>query len=498
MNYASLSNHIEIDSILQNEFRDYNNTLWTYVRNCAFHLSWLKYLTAYSALHGLGFKFYSVDTITRNAYNVNNEVVYKINYFRNRTYTILNSTERESYNIDQEYHVKIVGVTGNITSVFEQAIPAALQTIDEAVELTGVSLALKCTPKHRVRAIKVKDNTLMIFTTKYIPGLAGGYDQDCIFLRKLVACLPAVFNFTDRVELTDLFKYHKEDDASPLANMYQNFFSALPMIVNKKYEALKQMINNHNTYRKGILHDVVDRIDNEIRALLSNYADYLKNRDASLKALNAMDMSEGMLEDEVIKMLVDKKIAYDFKQINNSVFTYSIEAPCLSFDKDAAEKYYKNNILRNDNVGEFVKKLFKAIFIDEKAIMIFNETIKVNLADAHIDARAASAQHDLHVNLPNPHHYYYNCWGSYGATLTKQLREFDFENFFYQIKAAVGSINMIDYTVLSRFLDHLEAYCYAYDTSPRAFIIPGDNTRYTAKELLEKLEEENNETDSIN
>ena len=62
---------------------------------------------------------------------------------------------------------------------------------------------------------------------------------------------------------------------------------------------------------------------------------------------------------------------------------------------------------------------------------------------------------DYNICFPNQHHARHNCWGSYHPILTKLFSQYKLEELFFQIKAAVGSLNFVDYTVMSEFITSL-------------------------------------------
>ena len=135
-------------------------------------------------------------------------------------------------------------------------------------------------------------------------------------------------------------------------------------------------------------------------------------------------------------------------------------------------------------------QLFKLIFLDEKVALHFDEEINIDLINYTIQARRDMVLHgnDLYVSFPNPHHYYHNCWGNYMTNLSKLIRDFNLETLFYQVKAAVGSLNFTDYIVINEFLELFSQIANGYYT-PHCFSIidEGCTTMYTAKEICDKF-----------
>jgi hypothetical protein len=199
-------------------------------------------------------------------------------------------------------------------------------------------------------------------------------------------------------------------------------------------------------------------------------------------------------------MLFDKKICYalDVNSITTSdqIIRYRCSSPLLAYDKDAANMVYNRHILGKTN--DKLDKLFKLMFIDEKVILSFDQLIKIKFVTGQIDARLTN---NFNECIPNPHHYYYNCWGNYGPTITKLIHEYKLEEMFYQIKAAMGSLNFLDNPVITRFINMLEEITTGV-YNPNSFYWKEENctTLHTCEETLNhfEMEDTTNETNDSN
>ena len=164
--------------------------------------------------------------------------------------------------------------------------------------------------------------------------------------------------------------------------------------------------------------------------------------------------NEALSEDE-LNMLITKKVVNNVN-IDRHHIIYVAEAPCLSFDKDAARVYYNN---LGDKSTIFAQ-LFKLAFIDETVIIKFYDVIKIDFNHCAIMAQGTNQPTGSLIGLRNPHHYHYNCWGNYSSPIKKLIQQYSYLQLFLQVKAAVGSLNMTDYTVLRRFATDVENMYY--------------------------------------
>ena len=376
------------------------------------------------------------------------------NYSGNLLYpqTVLNNLQLEDV-----FAVHLIPVTGQITEFFETKLPSFVQGIG-ARELLNVSLALKLTPKHRIR-VYVRGNHILVFTTK---GFIDQYDIDFKLHRKLWACIPYIRGWNEtKSELTELYKMLDDDDATAFWNKLEQMYNTHPALKDLKYKDIIQTFNNINNIRLDSFIQQRDQYARDAENILEQYLDYLRRqREAERYILELNNSNVDTITPNTIKMLVDKKIAYSLdtsrlNQAGSAKLSYRCSAPCINFDKDAAKSYYKNRIAHISNTS--LKYLYKLLFLDESVVVNFDEEIVLNFSNLTITAREGNLMHgnDYNICFPNQHHARHNCWGSYHPILTKLFSQYKLEELFFQIKAAVGSLNFVDYTVMSEFITSL-------------------------------------------
>lgn len=405
----------------------------------------------------------------------------------------------EAYNLKDVCAIHLVPVMGQIQETFETHIPA-WAAATEASETLGVSLALKLTPKHRVR-VYTRNNHIIVFTTK---GLLGeGVVDDYQFLRRVWACLPLLrswptTNISEGInepELIELCKLLADNNADNFWTRLEQAYASNKEVQDIKYRNIINAFNSIQTFRIDGYTRQIQGLQNDADTYLKNYADRLEAKRKVERELLALQQTDFKIDTEVIKRLVDKRICYGLytNSITNSdgLLSYRCSAPLVSYDKDAAKVLYSRRV-KNDRSKE-TAWLFKKLFLDEQVVLNFDEAIDIKLNRGTIQAKqgCTNLYNDLHEILPNPHHYHYNCWGNYGGIITRLIHEYKLEELFYQIKAAVGSINFADYPVMGQFLTHLDTITER-SYNPRCFLWRDENciTLHTFDETFKHFAEE--------
>lgn len=399
--------------------------------------------------------------------------------------------QRDSFGLTDVVSVRVIEVVGQIQDTFETYIPQWAQNT-EAEEQLGISLALKMSPKHRVRVYK-RNNHIVVFTTK---GVADAAITDWMLYRKLWACLPLLCNWSEDTELVELCKALDRPDPVHFWNLLETAFTNNPIVRDLKYSAIIQTFNSMATLRQEVVERQIAEHLNNADRLANAYAKALEDKRVAERQLMELKMLDQPLATETIKLLVDKKICYDLDTscINSTDNTISFRcsAPLLSYDKDAARIVYNKRIEKDTTLAT----LFKLLFIDEKVMLMMDQTIDVKLARGTITARNGYTRlyTDRNRSFPNPHHYCYNCWGSYQTNITKLIHEYKLEAMFYQIKAATGSLNFTDYPVVGNFIELLEDIVEG-DYNPPCFYWYEENcsTPHTLEETLTHFAEEETE-----
>lgn len=358
----------------------------------------------------------------------------------------------------------LIEVKGQITNTFETHAPNTLVTELGYTELTGYSLALKTSPRHRIRVYSrtiTKENGKQI-NSVIVLSANPFYDAERFLLyRKIISILPLLDNRTEeqmgvyqhnRIPLFRKAETVNGSNAEEYTAEILEYLKEIPAFNDIQQMEMLKTLKRLNTYHTASMENriaqqktSVQQCEESLRQALLD----LRTLEYELAGLADVGLSE-----EDLKLLLSKNIISS-ASLSNDYLYYTCTSPCLSFDKEAAKLYYKKLA---DKETVFAK-LFKLAFIDEAIVFMFTDCISLNFRTISYSGNGTGATFPQ-VAMRNPHHYHYNCWGNYGPVITKLLKQYSFMQLFLQIKAAVGSLNMTDYTVLSRFKEDVQ---FEYD-----------------------------------
>jgi len=492
MNYTTISRnhslyHTSLD--MYNRISDPNKQKYWGYSSTAMHkiLSMLGYFTN----RHLCFKD-SVISRNDSIYGVLNNVEYYVNY------TIDNTTPNENYDF---LHVSIVDVRAQITDTFENRAPEWF-TQHGYTELTGYSLALKLTPRHRVRvyvkefdksitnvnpedAITCKPKSIVVLTANR----PYADENDALLFRKIVALIPLFCNEEidpDAASTTIFRDIVNYTDGTQYLDTVLTFLQSTPAFAEFEMQETLNVLSNLNVFHQEHVvrclseqNDIIKDLEERLSGAL------IRQRELQYEYAGISDVS---LSADDLKLLIKKDVVKT-PRIESGCLKYLCDAPCLSFDKEAAIKYYKRNLLPNYPT-HYMTKLFKLAFIDEVIVIVFEDSITLNFNNITINGKTNHNQGTT-CGLRNPHHYFYNCWGSYLPIIKNLIKGYSFMQLFLQIKAAVGSLNMLDYTVLGRFREQIEDHVYReqnYNDTQPCIIWKAETDSTKRHHILETLE----------
>lgn len=427
-------------------------------------------------------------------------------YFRNHTdgeadnvylNPYLYPTERrESIGLDSVYNIRLMDVPNQVVNCFEEALPNYISNYNalpeyhdhQIIELNNISMYLKQDRYHRIRVYR-KDNIIYVISNKTI--VTGGSE---IFF-KFLSALPLICGFVEtKPEVTDLFKTFAEPSET-FWNKVQHILITNSFITNIKYRNIINTFNNIKDLRCSSYITKLDSLRRLLQQTLEQYSTYLRDEKDTQATLTQIEAENSTLSEDFIKMLYDKKVCYNINTSHltgSGYMTYWTQALCTNYNRDAAKSMLRS-YRRNNRFDTLTLRLFEHLFVDEQISFLFNEQIRIKFNPASITASysAFNTLQDFNKTMPNPHHYYYNCWGSYGTKITRLISEYNLENLFFQIKAAVSSLNMNDPTVIERFYREILTRITSMEYTPACLCWAEENyeTAHTFEETLAHYEE---------
>jgi hypothetical protein len=494
---------LNYNSISANNSNEYNQL--NYLRNhftrseqrCVSRAStsstwWFQYVIALLNYYNNTYYTHQLSQIRRSS-----NYVYDTQYYRGTSETLAPNYDDDLTHYNSVLHLRVVEVTGHITDTFEQALPNEYNQRNGWVEHNAISLALKMTMRHRIRVF-INDTTINDIPRRrvhiYTAGSVLDTENDMLLYRKIISVLPLLVPVENFVEehpvFTELLRSITTiDDASVWLQHVTSYLNSIESFRNLATAETREALNQLNALQRKI---IVNRI-NEQRVTVDTIKEQfaLALRQLRVAQNEYANLSDTELSENEVNMLISKDIVSKLK-VSGQTLYFMCEAPVLSYNKAEAEAYYRQ-LCRRENPDSRYARIFKACFVDERFVMFFRDALTINLNEISFTARGTSYQrwHDTN-GFPNPHHYYYNCWGSYEDIIHELISKYDYMQLFLQIKTAVGSLNMVDYTVLSRFREFLN------DCSPSKKCIDWkDGTgKHSIEETIEKLTEEetSNET----
>lgn len=388
--------------------------------------------------------------------------------------------------------ITLCTVAGQITQFFEHTLQTLNPLYTDAdspyseeswEELNGLSIALKCSPKHRVRVYKhsIKEKDTEVVRNHFIIYSAKSFiDDDALLKRKVYAAIPYMLGFEEGDTATHVFRGLEHVSCDNWLRVVSEYLNTVDKFVRYGRHQLIQSFTALNNMHRNSLERRRNTIDDELNDILNRYREKLQVQRTLLNEIAGLTDTGLSVED--IDFLIDKNIIRDLTlRSRESIIDFTVTSPVLSFEKPAAEKYYRN-ISDEETI---YKALIKHAFIDEDVIIFFSDRVRISFDNYSFSARADILPPNRAYLFRNPHHKHFNCWGGYGSAITKLISEFNFMQLFMQIKAGVGSINMTDYTVLNRFKDDVYDL-YSRNNSPKVVMFKDDPSRmYTLREAVE-------------
>ena len=381
--------------------------------------------------------------------------------------------------------IHFINVTGQIQYSFEQVIPQLTKEYNFTEQL-NVSLYLKETPKHRVRVYSNAQH-IVVFTNKPI---FDPFESDYTSLvRKLYAAIPLIMQWDTETIGSELLKSLGAEDHTVYWETLCRFVEQNDFLKNLKYAPLYELFDNISRLRSAPLQQKLTSKENDIRSYESALESYYRERAQLLGELAQIENEKSSYDKDAVRLLVDKNIVHGLHtdQIVNGrgKLYFLCSAQLTAYDKRAAKSYINGSCFE---AGSMLQKFYQHIFLDEELILQFSEEVVLDFANKTVAAgqNCANRLTDFNNTIPNPHHWYFNCWGNYKTQLMRMIADCNLEGAFYTIKNAIGSINFTDGAVLGRFKNIMNAVI-EFSYTPKFILWRDENysTLHTWEETYE-------------
>lgn len=220
---------------------------------------------------------------------------------------------------------------------------------------------------------------------------------------------------------------------------------------DKMFEKIKeQLMKAMNVKRKQKLENNATEVQNKILELerdLKLYWVDFKKYQKELCFFNMQNTSSAFLDFmTVLKEDKDNIISMQFRDGENLML--DIKTP-LMFFADEDWMYLRDGIVEMASC-DGTENLLDAIF-ERKAVLTFGTQIKMCFGSGTVKGPEFSNS-EKNNGIPNPHIYFYNCWGDNGPLIIRAMNEGDYVSAYLQIKSALMGLTLIDNAVMEKFV----------------------------------------------
>ena len=389
--------------------------------------------------------------------------------------------------------ITIVLVTRNINTTFEELnseengdVLTPLTTL-KTNKMNGLAIGLTQNRFHKIFVAFNKDaNVLSIITNQHI-----SYET----YRKILAILPAlVAPPTESAPmLTAVLKSFANPTAEETFDLLLKQYDLKLLYKEVEDDALERMLQGiHRTIISATARRIND-ININIENAISNLKRYYNDLHTQQLAYN--NMTEIFAEQyrslkefcSHNKMITSIRISTD----NSTHLLVDTLVPVTNYNLDEARSVLDRADTAICKGGDrpAYKAALKEIFIEQKYLLYFATTIKINLTSLAngVDAITARSIH----GTGNPHLTEYHCFGGHVSYICKALADLDLQGALVNILASLSNVNFLDSTVMSA----LRAILLDHASSFKVKAMSGEE--YTMKTLMEKLTPESTPDSNI-
>lgn len=379
--------------------------------------------------------------------------------------------------------IPIVLVTRNINTTFEELnseengdVLTPLTTL-KTNKMNGLAVGLTQNRFHKIFVAFNKDaNVLSIVTNQHIT--YGTY-------RKILAILPALVAppTESALMLTTILKSFANPTAEETFDLLSKQYDLKLLYKETEDGALERTLQNIQRAMTSATTRRIYDLNNTIELAITNLKRYYN--DLHTQQLTYNNITETFTEQysSLKEFCSHNKAITSFRisQDSNTQLSIDTMVPIANYNLDEARSVLTrtNTALCRDGDRPAYKAALKEIFIEQKYLLYFATTIKINLTSLAngVDAITARSIH----GAGNPHLTEYHCFGGHVIYICKALADLDLQGALVNILASLSNVNFLDSTVMSA----LRAILLDNASNFKVKAISGEE--YTMKTLMEKL-----------
>ena len=276
---------------------------------------------------------------------------------------------------------------------------------------------------------------------------------------------------------TNLYEYYKQDIT--LETFIDNVLEIFNTIVDLK--GLDKL--SFENFTNNLANVINNKLHNAVKKDLDNTLSRIKNYEEDLEPLYS---KKQMLTKQLL--LIEKAIPEDVQPLVDALkITKAMEiidaddyelkvrvtAPLQFFDTSDFKRYQQNHRsyyrenLDNKYYGEnaeIIGPIFDKIFVKHEYKLLLQSVVSLKAETSNFNADSlyvytntcsytgAEAQYN---QLPNPHHYYYNCWDKTKQQIRKAVTEGNYDLIPTLIVNSVQTVNVAETTSFFKLLRDL-------------------------------------------
>jgi hypothetical protein len=354
--------------------------------------------------------------------------------------------------------INIITINSYTNASAESALCDHLASLEEYTEL-NVRTLVTTAPSHRIKIFKRAHNTNPMYVV-----ITNLYTETVVF--KVAAAISLDVNYIPELNpaLQEGLLEGSAEKVYAAINTYYADYEA-----QRAQRLMDQAMQNLETHLldAGLAQfgRIIENINEELDQMSMRYqAKLVDLKNAQAQYL----LSKLQGNEEIVKPVIQffnackKNITY--LNVENDTITVVYTTPLSFWETKYYDAYVKSTRPNVINAMMPVHQaLFKEIFKDKTIQLLIESGIKINLHTSGIQYADAGSYRNVNTTMlkgiPNPHHYYFNCWGDNKPVIMRALKNNDYVQAFTQAFAAIGGINLTDSAVMGRLCSNaLDAY----------------------------------------
>lgn len=350
------------------------------------------------------------------------------------------------------YHIALLTFNTATNAAAEEIIRTNLTNDNSYAEL-NVRPIVTTTPNHKIRIYKTEKNNKITYI------ILNNLDTPEVVFKISTAIMLDLNKFNEKTDVfAEAYLNGNPDKVSEVVEEYYREYNA-----NKTEREFKQALNSlQDSLEAGeeqVHIDAITNIEYEIEREYKNLASYYTALDdAKAKYLLFKLNSSNAKTEELKRFITSCKNNISYISCTHGRIYMVYKTPLLYFEPELMQRYFDSQ--RNNCVNilpDALQNLLKDIFINKTHDLLIESGFELNLVTGSIGFINPVSVLNLTpatvTGMPNPHHYYYDCWGDNKVCITQAVRNKNYVEAILQTFSAIAGLSLSDTAVLTRFTE---------------------------------------------